>query len=320
MERAGIGGAVTEERDRDALLAAHLEGERRADDPGKPAADDRVRAEVPDLDVVEVHRAAVAAAAAFGLPVQLGHDPLDRSSLRDRVAVRAMGRRDDVLARERSADAGRGGLLADRDMEESRQLTRAKAILHLLLEPADEEHLPEEAAQDFFGDASPPGFGALFDGRHRAAIMLIRRWQPPISGRGSRRALDPDWAELRLAFTPEGAFAEAAAVLGPLQPVRVGDELRFHVTRSDGGAERARNTLSRLDRKRVWGTLALIDVAAGDAPAAIDDRRRPRALGARRRMGRRDLVSCRPTGATCSASSSSTRATTSRAPRSSARR
>ena len=82
-------------------------------------------------------------------------------------------------------------------------------------------------------------------------------------------ALDPEWVELRLAFAPEGAFAEAAAVLGPLQPVLVGDELRFHVTRSDGGAERTRNTLSRLDRKRVWGTLALIDVAASDGSAAI---------------------------------------------------
>ena len=92
-------------------------------------------------------------------------------------------------------------------------------------------------------------------------------------------ALDPEWAELRLAFAPEGAFAEAAAVLGPLQPVLVGDELRFHVTRSDGGAERTRNTLSRLDRKRVWGTLALIDVAASDSPAAIDGRADRDALG-----------------------------------------
>ena len=82
-------------------------------------------------------------------------------------------------------------------------------------------------------------------------------------------ALDPEWVELRLAFAPEGAFSDAAAVLGPLQPVLVGDQLRFHVTRSGSGAERTRNTLSRLDRKRLWGTLALIDVAASDAPAAI---------------------------------------------------
>lgn len=82
-------------------------------------------------------------------------------------------------------------------------------------------------------------------------------------------ALDPEWAELRLAFAPEGAFAEAAAVLGPLQPVRVGDEFRFHVTRSNGGAERARNTLSRLDRKRLWGTLALIEVASDTAATTV---------------------------------------------------
>ena len=78
--------------------------------------------------------------------------------------------------------------------------------------------------------------------------------------------LEAEWVELRLAFTPEGSFADAAAVLAPLQPVRVGDEFRFHVTRANGGAERARNTLSRLDRKRLWGTLALIDVASDAAP------------------------------------------------------
>ena len=80
--------------------------------------------------------------------------------------------------------------------------------------------------------------------------------------------LDADWAEARLSFTPEGSSSEAAAVLGPMQPVRIGDELRFHVTRSDGGAERTRNTLRSLDRNRLWGTLALIDVAADRAPAA----------------------------------------------------
>ena len=77
--------------------------------------------------------------------------------------------------------------------------------------------------------------------------------------------LGADWSEARLAFSPEGAPAEAAAALGPVQPVRVGDELRFHLVRSEGGAERARNTLRQLDRKRVWGTLRLLDVAARQA-------------------------------------------------------
>jgi hypothetical protein len=83
--------------------------------------------------------------------------------------------------------------------------------------------------------------------------------------------LDPTWAEARVAFVPEGAPADAAAVLAPLQPVRVGNELRFHVTRSGGGPERLKNTLRALDRKRVWGTLSLVEATAAAAapePAA----------------------------------------------------
>jgi hypothetical protein len=83
--------------------------------------------------------------------------------------------------------------------------------------------------------------------------------------------LDLDWVEIRLAFTPEGPASEAAAVLGALQPVRIGDELRFHVTRSDGGAERVRNTLRRLDRKRIWGTLAVLDVVVDARPTAAPE-------------------------------------------------
>ena len=74
--------------------------------------------------------------------------------------------------------------------------------------------------------------------------------------------LPADWVEAQLAFRPEGPLAEAAAVLAPLQPVRVGDELRSHITRSGGGVERARNIFRQLDRKRVWGTLDLVDVTA----------------------------------------------------------
>jgi hypothetical protein len=61
-------------------------------------------------------------------------------------------------------------------------------------------------------------------------------------------ALGSDWTEAWLSFVPEGSTAEAAADLAPLQPVRVGPELRFHVTRSDAGAERERNIIGRLDR------------------------------------------------------------------------
>jgi hypothetical protein len=82
--------------------------------------------------------------------------------------------------------------------------------------------------------------------------------------------LEEGWAEVRLSFTAEGPASEAAAVLGPLQPGLVGDELRFDVVRSGGAPERLRNILWRLDRKRIWGTLALVEVAS-TAPAAATE-------------------------------------------------
>jgi hypothetical protein len=76
-------------------------------------------------------------------------------------------------------------------------------------------------------------------------------------------SLGEDWAEVRLVFTPEGSPAEAAAALAPLGPGRAGDELLLEVRRAGGGPERLRNVLRRLDAKRVWGTLRLLEVERG---------------------------------------------------------
>jgi hypothetical protein len=93
--------------------------------------------------------------------------------------------------------------------------------------------------------------------------------------------LDPGWSEVQLAFTPEGPPSEAAAVLGALQPLRVRDEFRFHVTRAEGGAERTRNTMRRLDQKRVWGALTVIGVAAASPdPAQVSSAPPPAAAPA----------------------------------------
>ena len=85
-------------------------------------------------------------------------------------------------------------------------------------------------------------------------------------------ALPPDWSEAQLTFVAEGSVADAAAVLGPLQPGRVGDALRLHVARAEGGVERARNIFRRLDGRRIWGTLELIgaieDVVPGPTAEA----------------------------------------------------
>jgi hypothetical protein len=87
--------------------------------------------------------------------------------------------------------------------------------------------------------------------------------------------LSPSWGATQLSFTPEGSLAEAAAVLAPLQPLRVGDELRWHVSRLGGGPEKTRNILGRLDRKRVWGTLAVHEVVMAATEPLLPLPRRP---------------------------------------------
>ena len=73
--------------------------------------------------------------------------------------------------------------------------------------------------------------------------------------------LGTDWDEAHLMFSVEdpGAVGDAAAVLAPLGPGRAGGELRFQVRREGGGPDKVRNLVGRLDRKRVWGTLTLVD-------------------------------------------------------------
>ena len=76
--------------------------------------------------------------------------------------------------------------------------------------------------------------------------------------------LGADWAEANLVFSVEdpGAAGDAAAVLAPLGPGRAGGELRFQVRREGGGPDKVRNLVKRLDQKRIWGTLALVDSQA----------------------------------------------------------
>ena len=86
---------------------------------------------------------------------------------------------------------------------------------------------------------------------------------------GIEGSLPDDWSEVQLRFVPEGSVAEAAAVLGPLQPGRVGDVLRLHIQRADGGVERARNIFRRLDGRRIWGTLELIGAIEDVVPIDV---------------------------------------------------
>ena len=147
MERSDVRRAVAEERERDAGLASQLERERGAGDRRQPAADDGVRAQIPALDVVEVHRAAVPVRAALELAVKLGHERVRARAARERVSVRAVSRGEDVAVLHRAADADAHGLLADRHVQEPGELARAEPLLHLFLETADEQHVAEEFRQ-----------------------------------------------------------------------------------------------------------------------------------------------------------------------------
>jgi hypothetical protein len=97
------------------------------------------------------------------------------------------------------------------------------------------------------------------------------------------RAIEADlggaWDEVDLAFTVEdrAAVSGAAAVLGPLGAGRSGNVLRVHVSNRAGGREKLLNLLGRLDRKRAWGTLELVD-AKVPAPPEPDDAFTPEEL------------------------------------------
>jgi hypothetical protein len=88
--------------------------------------------------------------------------------------------------------------------------------------------------------------------------------------------LEDGWDEVLLSFAPEGPVDDAAVALGPLQPGRVGNELRLQVARSGGGPERLQNILRRLDQRRIWGTLSLVTVRGSSEPAPVEPAPQPR--------------------------------------------
>ena len=82
------------------------------------------------------------------------------------------------------------------------------------------------------------------------------------------QGLGPAWEAAKLSFSAEEARAvpESAAVLAPLGPGRIGPELQFEVARLGGGPEKLRNLLGRLDDKRIWGSLVLVEARQPSAP------------------------------------------------------
>jgi hypothetical protein len=87
-------------------------------------------------------------------------------------------------------------------------------------------------------------------------VRAVEQWN------AIERRLDPYWVVAFFTFVPEDedAVGRAAGMLAPLGPLRTGRELRFQVARHGAAPDRLRNLLTRLDRKRIWGDLKLVDV------------------------------------------------------------
>src|SRR5262249_51140719 len=138
--RAVVAGAVAEERNAAAAGAVELGGQRRPADQRRPAADDAVGAEHALGQVGDVHRAALAVAAAGLAAVDLGHHLADVDALGDAVAMTAMGAGDGVTVIEVAAYADCGSLLACVQVDESGNLAGGELGVHAFLELADRPH------------------------------------------------------------------------------------------------------------------------------------------------------------------------------------
>src|SRR5437879_889030 len=122
---------------------------------------------------------------------------------------------------ERAANAHRHRLLADRDVQEPRQLARAEPLLDLLLEAPDQEHLAQVVGGELkllaSGEtvASPPTERPTLEGSWDAALAV----------------LPPDWSDLycEVELTSTDHLEQAALLLAPTNPARYGGKpaLRF---------------------------------------------------------------------------------------------
>src|SRR6266540_1576143 len=306
MEGADVRRTVAEERNSDARLTAKLERECRTGDLRQSASDHRIRAHVPALDVVEVHRPAVPVRTAFELPVQLRHQFVRRRPLRERMSVGAVGRGDDVAFLERPTDTHRNRFLADGHMQKPGKLARADALL--LLTVADDARSDWAAA--LLGPANPGRLGKKIHftiGRRGAAVgpegarRLLRRLDDEgVDGKlellgaekalaeellsreslreAWQRALDslpPDWSDIyaEVRFDSTDYVERAALLLAPLNPARHGGAtaLRFRCARSFGygvSPEMAARCLQRCDEDGLTGEVEILRALSDTSPVS----------------------------------------------------
>jgi len=166
-----VGGAVAAEEDADGAVALVLGGEGGAHGDGGAAGDDAVGAEDAEVEVGDVHRAALAVAVAGGAAVKLGEHAAHVAALGDAVAVAAVGAGDGVGRLQLGADAGGDRLLADIEVNGAGDLRLLGQAAGRLLELADLDHRPEHVEQQLGVEVHP---SVLLRGLVKATPFVCR--------------------------------------------------------------------------------------------------------------------------------------------------
>ena len=111
-----------------------------SDGDGNTRAHDPVGSQHPEVQVADVHRAALAAAVAGGSSEEFGVGTLEVAALADEVAVTPVGGRHLVGIGEVGANSCRHRFLTDVQMQEPGQLARLGEAATVLLELPDPNH------------------------------------------------------------------------------------------------------------------------------------------------------------------------------------
>src|SRR5690606_13781650 len=137
---AAVDGAIAENAADDAILFLELDRMRRARRDADVRGDDAIGAQHADGEVGDVHGAALAAAVAPFPAEQLAHHGERIGAFRQGVPVAAVSRKENVLARQVTADPSGDSLLANGRMNGAQHHLLFEASEGLLFECADAVH------------------------------------------------------------------------------------------------------------------------------------------------------------------------------------
>jgi hypothetical protein len=173
---AARGGALAEPADRDAPFLANPERERAARGDGQHRGQVADHRDQPQARVGHVHVAVLALGRPVAAAHVLGEDAPRLDAARDVHAHVAVERCADVVRPHRGGDADGRGLVPAAGVERARDLPLAVEDVSALLDPAGDQHVPEDAEEVLAVEADLPDLLQRADGlgpgrdRHRPQL------------------------------------------------------------------------------------------------------------------------------------------------------